>query len=297
LANRELDKLVQRAHALLDRVEALVPGRPVESDWDSVRAWRWRRDATARWLDPIAQPDAIELEALRGIDAQRERLETNTRQFLAGLPANNALLWGSRGTGKSSLIKALLNRYADDGLRLIEIDKHLLVDLPDVLGQIAARPERFVVFCDDLSFEDGDASYKSLKVALDGSLSSSVDNVLVYATSNRRHLLPEYMDENLLAKHIDGEVHQGEAVEEKIALSERFGLWLSFYPFDQDQYLDIARSWLQRLGVTNADSEELSRAALQWALARGSRSGRSAWQFARHWAGMHALRKQDTGTR
>lgn len=289
MASQELDKLVQRAHGLLDRLEKLLPGPTSAVDWNGVRAWRWRRDGTARWLDPIEHTDRIELDALRGIHQQRERLETNTRQFLAGLPANNALLWGSRGTGKSSLIKALLNHYASDGLRLIEIDRHHLIDLPYVLGQIAGRPERFVLFCDDLSFEEGDASYKSLKVALDGSLSSSLDNVLVYATSNRRHLLPEYLDENLLARHVGGEVHQGEAVEEKIALSERFGLWLSFYPFDQDQYLDIVGSWLKRLGASDSDSEEITRAALQWALGRGSRSGRTAWQFARHWVGMRGL--------
>ncbi len=292
MADQEFDRLIQRAHGLLDRLEALLPEPTSAVDWDGTRAWRWRRDGTARWLDPVAQTDRIELDALRGIDRQREQLETNTRQFLAGLPANNALLWGSRGTGKSSLIKALLNCYGDDGLRLIEIDRHHLVDLPDVLTRIAERPERFVLFCDDLSFEEGDASYKSLKVALDGSLSSALDNVLVYATSNRRHLLPEYMDENRLARHVDGEVHQSEAVEEKIALSERFGLWLSFYPFDQDQYLAIVRNWLKRLGAVDVNSEEITGAALQWALARGSRSGRSAWQFARHWVGMQALRSQ-----
>ncbi len=282
---RTLEDLLARVDSLLAHVERLVPvaARPV--DWDAALAFRWRKDRDGGSLHPLLHPHAIRLEDLGGIDAQKAELVRNTRQFLGGRPANNVLLWGSRGTGKSSLVKALLNTYAARGLRVIEVDKYDLVDLPDIVERLYQRPERFVLFCDDLSFESGDPSYKALKAVLDGSLSAVPDNALIYATSNRRHLLPEYMRENLEARSVDGEIHHGEAVEEKISLSERFGLWLSFYPFDQETYLAIVFGWLERLGCPVVDAEAVREEALRWALARGSRSGRSAWQFARDWAG------------
>jgi predicted AAA+ superfamily ATPase len=233
----------------------------------------------------------MRLADLQEIGGQKEKIQRNTLQFVQGLPANNVLLTGARGTGKSSLVKACLNEYASEGLRLIEVDKADLVDLPDIVDVVADRPERFVVFCDDLSFEDGEPGYKALKSILDGSVSAAGQNVLIYATSNRRHLLPEYMKENLSYTHTaDGEVHPGEVVEEKISLSERFGLWVSFYPFSQDEYLTIVAQWLASFGVSVEAIESARPAALVWALERGSRSGRVAYQFARDYAGTHAAR-------
>ena len=238
----------------------------------------------------MLHPHSIAFADLKDIDEQKRRLRENTAQFVQARPANNVLLTGARGTGKSSLVKAALNEFAPKGLRLIEVDKRDLVDLPDIVDLVAARRERFIVFCDDLSFEASDAGYKSLKVALDGSIAGSAENVLIYATSNRRHLMPEFMDENLEARHVNGEIHPGETTEEKISLSERFGLWLSFYPFDQEQYLDIADHWVDRLG--GKASEESRKAALLWALERGSRNGRVAWQFARDYVGRQAKQRR-----
>jgi predicted AAA+ superfamily ATPase len=227
------------------------------------------------------------LKDLHDIEAQKLRIVRNTRQFLAGRRANNVLLTGARGTGKSSLIKALLNEFGPHGLRVIEVDKADLADLPEIMELVAGRAERFIIFCDDLSFEEGEVAYKVLKSVLDGSLAGLADNVLIYATSNRRHLMPEYHDENLNVRHVDGEIHAGEAVEEKVSLSERFGLWISFYPFGQDEYLDIVTHWLKTFGIkaTAAELQDARQEALQWALMRGSRSGRVAWQFARDYAG------------
>lgn len=260
---------------------------PAAIDWHAP-AFRWRGNGR---LEAIHKPHTLPLELLHGIDTQKQRLVTNTRQFVAGLPANNALLWGSRGTGKSSLIRALLGAFADDGLRIIETGAQRLVDLPDIVALLDGRPERFIVYADDLSFEAGDAQYKALKATLDGSLAAEPDNVLIYATSNRRHLLPEYQSENQQAQQVGDEIHHGEAVEEKISLSERFGLWLSFYPFDQADYLAITARHLQALGhdVQVGTEQPWERAALQWALARGNRSGRTAAQFARDWAGQQGL--------
>jgi len=280
----ELQPLLTRIDALLDRLEPWLPAGSPAVDW-SAPAWRWRRQGTGGWLEPIHRPHRLRLADLRCVDRQRDELDRNTRQFLAGRSANNVLLWGSRGTGKSSLIKALLTAYHDRGLRLIEVDKEDLIHLPDILRMIDGRPERFILYCDDLSFEAGESGYKALKAALDGSLQAAPENLLIYATSNRRHLLPEYQHENREARAVDGEIHQGEGVEEKISLSDRFGLWLSFYPFSQEQYLDVVHHWLEWLGARNSDREAIDRAALQWALRRGSRSGRTAWQFARDWAG------------
>ncbi len=233
---------------------------------------------------------AIKLSDLRGIDKQIERVEQNTRQFLDGQPANNVLLTGARGTGKSSIVKGLLNKYAGKRLRLIEVEKNDLVDLPAIVDQVAGRPERFLLFCDDLTFQGAEDGYIALKVALDGSISTTSENLLIYATSNRRHLMPEYMAENLETKYVGEEIHPGETVEEKISLSERFGLWVTFYPFDQDEYLDIVQQWLKGFGVNHLQ-EKTKEEALQWALQRGSRSGRVAYQFARDWAGRHTKKK------
>jgi predicted AAA+ superfamily ATPase len=279
------DRLVDRLDGLVDRIERLLPPPAPPPDWNESIAFRWRkRDGRGR-LAAVAHPHQIRLSDLQGIDRQKTLVERNTRQFVAGRPANNVLLTGARGTGKSSLIKALLNRFHREGLRLIEVDKQDLVDLPDIIDLVAGRPERFVVFCDDLSFEASEAGYKSLKVALDGSIAATSDNVLIYATSNRRHLMPEFMQENLEYHRVGEEIHPGETSEEKISLSERFGLWVSFYQFDQDGYLDIVAHWLTEMGCAPGDVETARTEALQWALGRGSRSGRVAWQFARDYAG------------
>lgn len=278
------DKFYQRTDKLLDHLEKLLPLAQPEPDWQTAIAFRWRRQGQRGYIQPVTQPHRITLDALCGIDEQKRRIDQNTQQFVQGFSANNVLLTGARGTGKSSLIKALLNKYAQDGLRLIEVEKHHLVDLHDIVEKIYRRPERFILFCDDLSFETDEPGYKALKVVLDGSIATVSDNVLIYATSNRRHMVPEFMRDNLDTKHIGGEVHPSEAIEEKISLSERFGLWVSFYPFDQDQYLDIVRYWLAYFGIHEMTA--LARTeALQWAIERGSRSGRVAWQFARDLAG------------
>jgi len=280
------EALVARAERLLARVETLLPHRAAEPDWGASVAFRYRKRGPAGVLEPVKHVATIRLADLKEIDPQKERLVRNTEQFVCGRSANNVLLTGARGTGKSSLIKACLNEFAGRGLRLIEVDKTDLIDLPDLVDLVAARPERFVVFCDDLSFDEGEPGYKALKSVLDGSVAQASDNLLIYATSNRRHLLPEYMRENLSYTHTDdGEVHPGEVVEEKISLSERFGLWISFYPMDQDEYLAIAAHWAHELGAKDCGSEDFVRAALQWSLGRGARSGRTAWQFARDWAG------------
>ena len=288
-----VNDLLDRLGDLLTRIEALVPPQPDAPDWSRCVAFRWRKDHRPGYLQPVLRPHRMRLGDLHGIDRQKAELVRNTRQFVAGLPANNALLWGSRGTGKSSLIKALLNEFSDGGLRMVEVDKNDLIDLPDIVGRVYGRQERFILFCDDLSFEADDPSYKALKAALDGSLSGPGDNTLIYATSNRRHLVPEYMGENLDARRVGDEIHHSEAVEEKISLSERFGLWLSFYPFSQDAYLNIAFHWLDHFSVREDSREHATRAALEWALAHGSRSGRIAYQFARDWAGRTGLEQRD----
>jgi predicted AAA+ superfamily ATPase len=285
----KLERLVDRATQLLDRLEAVLP-RPLSApDWSEAVAWRYRKRSSGHGsLEPVRHVATIRLGDLKEIEPQKERIRRNTEQFVGGQPANNVLLTGARGTGKSSLIKACLNEFSGRGLRLIEVDKADLTDLPDIVDVVAGRPEKFVVFCDDLSFEEGEAGYKALKSILDGSVAASTPNVLIYATSNRRHLLPEYMKENLSYTHTeDGEVHPGEVVEEKISLSERFGLWVSFYPFSQDEYLAITSQWLSSFGVSTEAIGAARHEALVWALERGSRSGRVAYQFARDWAGRH----------
>lgn len=281
--------LIERLEQLTDRLEAWLPPVPASVDLAQAPVWRWRSIGQGRgMLEPVMHYRAAALEDLLGLERQRAALERNIRQFIAGQPANNVLLWGARGTGKSSLIKALPGAYADQGLRLIEIGKAQLEALPDLLALLHGRPERCLLFCDDLSFTREEPGYQHLKAILEGSVTAPPDNVLIVATSNRRHLMPESMADNRDTKILDGEIHPGEAVEEKISLSERFGLWLSFHPFDQAQYLAIVRHWLIRFDVRKPEREEITRAALQWALERGSRSGRVAWQFAKDWLGREA---------
>jgi predicted AAA+ superfamily ATPase len=284
--NDKFEQLIERAAQLLTRIEAVLPQPLTSPDWSQSIAWRYRKRSSGHGvLEPVRHVAAIQLDNLKEIEPQKEKIQRNTLQFVQGQPANNVLLTGARGTGKSSLIKACLNEYAPRGLRLIEVDKADLVDLPDIVDVVAGRDEKFIVFCDDLSFEEGEPGYKALKSILDGSVAASTPNVLIYATSNRRHLLPEYMKENLT---YDGEVHPGEVIEEKISLSERFGLWVSFYPFTQDEYLTITAQWLSSFNVTAANIAAARAEALVWALERGSRSGRVAYQFARDYAGRHS---------
>ena len=288
-SNTSLQHLIDRAEALLARIEAVVPHPLAAPDWSASIAFRYRKRGGSGLIEPVRHVASIRLGSLVEVGPQKERLLRNTEQFVAGHGANNVLLTGARGTGKSSLIKACLNEFAGRGLRLIEVDKTDLVDLPDIVDVVAERPERFIVFCDDLSFDEGEPGYKALKSILDGSVSQSSDNLLIYATSNRRHLLPEYMKENLTYQHTeDGEVHPGEVIEEKVSLSERFGLWVSFYPFSQDEYLAIVGEWLRGFGVDPVAIAAARQESLVWALERGSRSGRVAFQFAKDYAGRHA---------
>ncbi|MCC6212665.1 MAG: ATP-binding protein [Burkholderiales bacterium] len=277
---------------ILERLEQILPPPPPPTDWGASIAFRWRRGGRGEgWLRPVRHVHRMRLSDLRGIAAQIARVEQNTRQFLEGRPANNVLLTGARGTGKSSIVKGLLNKYHGRGLRLIEVEKSDLADLPAITDLVASRPERFLLFCDDLTFHGAEEGYIALKVALDGSISTTSENLLIYATSNRRHLMPEYMQENLDTKYVGDEIHPGETVEEKISLSERFGLWVSFYPFDQDEYLEIVAHWLSCFSCSKREIEQSREEALQWSLQRGSRSGRVAYQFARDWAGKHAKKK------
>ncbi|HSV36883.1 MAG TPA: ATP-binding protein [Ramlibacter sp.] len=287
--NEKFERLIERAGELLTRIESILPQPLSAPDWGASVAWRYRKRSSGHGvLEPVRHVAGIALGDLKEIEGQKEKIQRNTLQFVRGQPANNVLLTGARGTGKSSLIKACLNEYAPQGLRLIEVDKADLVDLPDIVDVVASLPEKFIVFCDDLSFEEGEPGYKALKSILDGSVAAATPNVLIYATSNRRHLLPEYMKENLTYRHTeDGEVHPGEVIEEKISLSERFGLWVSFYPFSQDEYLTITAQWLSSFGVPPSAIEAARPEALVWALERGSRSGRVAYQFARDYAGRH----------
>jgi predicted AAA+ superfamily ATPase len=289
--NEKFEHLLERAEELISRIESVLPQPLSAPDWGQAVAWRYRKRSSGHGaLERVRHVATLSLDDLKEIDAQKEKIERNTLQFVQGKPANNVLLTGARGTGKSSLIKACLNAYADQGLRLIEVDKADLTDLPDIVEIVAERPEKFIVFCDDLSFEEGEPGYKALKSILDGSIAAATPNVLVYATSNRRHLLPEYMKENLSYSHTDdGEVHPGEVIEEKISLSERFGLWVSFYPFSQDEYLTIVAQWLTDLGADQTVIEVARPEALIWALERGSRSGRVAYQFARDYMGKHPV--------
>lgn len=284
----------EKLEQLLNHLETFLPKQLTEEQWKSSTAFRWRRRdsifGSIGFLQPVKHVADITFEDLKNIDHQRDAIRDNTKNFIHKRPANNILLTGARGTGKSSLIKASLHEFADQGLRLVEVEKEHLADLADITDVLADRPERFIIFCDDLSFEEGESGYKAMKSALDGSVSAQVDNILIYATSNRRHLLPEYMKDNEGYVHGDvGEIHPGEVVEEKISLSERFGLWLSFYPPKQDEYLEMVAHWLRHFGLSDEQVQGARAEALVWALERGSRSGRVAWQFAKHWAGSHAV--------
>lgn len=282
------DAWLARLESLMMRLESALPGPVLVPDFAQAAAFRWERRGGRAWLRPVRHPRPIRLDDLLGVDEQKAVLVQNTRQFLAGRPANNVLLTGARGTGKSSLVRAVLLAFAERGLKVVEMDKALLSDLPDLVDLVAGRRERFVLFCDDLSFAEDEPGYPALKALLDGSMMTAGENLLVYATSNRRHLMPEYMVDNERTRHRGGEIHPDEAVEERVSLSERFGIWLSFYPFDQAQYLAIARHWVLVLGGRIADAARFERAALQWAQGRGSRNGRVAWQFARDWVGRRA---------
>jgi len=289
--NESLDRLLHRAELLMARIERVLPQPLHAPDWHAGIAFRYRKRSSGHGvLEPVRHIGQMSLNDLKEIDQQKEKIQRNTVQFIEGKPANNVLLTGARGTGKSSLVKACLHTYAARGLRLIEVDKQDMIDLPDIIEVVADRPEKFIIFCDDLSFDEGEPGYKALKSILDGTVAAATANVLIYATSNRRHLLPEYMKDNLSYTHTDdGEVHPGEVIEEKISLSERFGLWVSFYPFSQDEYLAITAQWLSSFGVAATAIDAAKPEALVWALERGSRSGRVAYQFARDYAGKHVV--------
>lgn len=290
-------QFMQRILGLVERLEAGSDNRHQPIDWHAVTAARWVSEGSEGWLRPLVANQDTRLDDLLGVERQKASLQANTRQFVRGVPANNALLWGARGTGKSSLIRALLTEYAGEGLRLIEIDKSDLLHLPALVREIGGEPWRFLLFCDDLAFEADDSAYKSLKTVLDGTVEAAPENLLLYATSNRRHLLPEQRSDNLGASMVDGELHPGEAIEEKIALSDRFGLWVSFYPFTQEHYLDVVQHWLAELASEHQLawqwSESLKQQALRWALSRGNRNGRCAYQFARSWVGSQLLEQGD----
>ncbi len=291
--DQELKAFLQQASSLMSRLEPLLPAPRTAIDWTASLAARWHREGAGGYLQPLKVSLDLALSDLIGIDRQRELLANNTRQFVSGLPSNHVLLWGARGTGKSSLIRALLAEHAAAGLRLIEIERDHLADLPRLVEQLAGQPQHFVVFCDDLSFEAGEGDYRVLKSVLDGSLERAPENVLLYATSNRRHLVPERQSDNEHWQMVDGELHPNEAVEDKIALSDRFGLWLSFYPFSQEHYLDVVRHWIDSLaaqaGLHWEWDEALEKDAIRWATGRGNRNGRCAYQFARQWVGIRLL--------
>ena len=292
-----LSDFLQRAEEVMARLEPLLPALRPQVDWQQCLAARWQREGRSGYLAPLQVSLDMRLVDLIGVDRQRDQLARNTRQFIQGLPANHALLWGARGTGKSSLVRALLAEHAAAGLRLIEIERDHLADLPRIVEQLSEQPQRFVVFCDDLSFEAGEGDYRMLKTVLDGSLERAPDNVLLYATSNRRHLVPEKQSDNENWQRVDGELHPNEAVEDKIALSDRFGLWLSFYPFTQTHFLEVVHHWVEvhaeQASLTWQWNEELEKAAIRWALGRGNRNGRCAYQFARNWVGLQLLSNRD----
>jgi predicted AAA+ superfamily ATPase len=289
-------ELTAQLRRVLASLEQMLPKPVAKVDWSSCHAANWRRHSLAGFLEPVPGVEGITLDDLLGIERQKQMVEENTRQFLAGFPANNILLWGTRGTGKSSLIRAILNRYASEGLRVIQVDKSDLVHLPDIVDQIKAEPFRFIIFSDDVSFVEGESSYKMLKSALDGSVYAPPENVLIYITSNRRHLLPEYESDNRGAMMVNGEIHHGEAIEEKISLSGRFGLWVSFHGFSQDQYLEVVRQWVAKLaakcGANVPWTPEAREEAINWSQKKGDRSGRIAYQFASHWVGQCLLAAQ-----
>ena len=288
MANLDLpDNILLSLSHVLQQLQQSLPALKQETDFSAI-AFKWQD----RQLIAIQQPRKIDLDDLKGIEKQKEKVIQNTLQFLNGLPANDVLLTGSRGTGKSSIVRALLTEYANQGLRLIEIERDDLSELPEIQKIIQHRPEKFIVYCDDLAFNAEDENYRSLKSVLDGSLQSGSSNFIIYATSNRRHLLPEFMHENTPVTRVDvpqyTELHPQEAIEEKISLSDRFGMWLSFYPMDQNLYLEIVEHYLQKAEMEL--TAEARAEALRWCQARGQRSGRAAYQFSKHWIGAQQLK-------
>ena len=286
-------EVVARLERVLSSVEMLLPKAVAPIDWAHCSAANWRRHSFSGYLEPVKVTDTTTLDELLGVDEQKEIMVSNTRQFLAGLPANNALLWGSRGSGKSSLVKALLNKFAPEGLRFIQVEKEDLIYLSEIFTAVENQPYRFILLCDDLTFEVGELSYKMLKSALDGSVYSAPENVLIYVTSNRRHLLPEYESDHIGGKFVRGELQQSEAMEEKVSLSDRFGIWVAFYAFSQDRYLDAVRLSVERearqRNVQIPWSSELERDAIQWSHDKSKRCGRTAYQFAKNWVGKYLL--------
>jgi len=280
---------------VLASVEQLLPRAIGEVDWSTTIAANWRRHSFAGYLEPVDDVDPVQLDDLLGIDKQKRALDENTRQFVSGFPCNNVLLWGTRGTGKSTLVRALLNTYADQGLRVIQVDKDDLIYLPDIFSAIKGQDYRFIILCDDLSFEAGESSYKMLKSALDGSVYAAPQNVRFYVTSNRRYLLPEYETDNLGFKMVNNELHAGEGVEEKSSLADRFGLWVPFHLFTQDQYFDLVKQISSRLaaesGISVEWNQELRDAALKWSHDKSKRCGRTALQFSRFWVGQQLLKR------
>jgi len=282
-------ELGRRLTLLLDRVEHWLPPVPKQVDWNTHVAALWQPHPLGGRLVPVPPRDALGLDDLLGIERQKLALVDNTQAFLQGYPANHTLLWGSRGSGKSSLMRALLNSLAGEGLRMIQVDRHDLSSLPMLVEELRNLPQRFIVYCDDLSFEGHDDAYKALKSVLDGALTGPPENVLLYATSNRRHLMPESMDDNAGSRLVGEELHHGDAVEEKISLSDRFGLWLGFHPFSQDIYLEACCHWVSQLGKVSDWNAEARAEAVRFATLRGGRSGRAAWQFATQWVGRKRL--------
>ena len=290
--DEELKTQLQR---VLASVEQLLPKSADKVDWSQSWAANWRRYSFAGYLEAINELDSVTLDDLLGIDKQKQILDENTRQFVQGFPSNNVLLWGTRGTGKSTLVRALLNAYAEQGLRVIQVDKDDLINLADIFAAIKGEIYRFIILCDDLSFEPGESSYKVLKSALDGAVYASPENVRFYVTSNRRHLLPEYETDNLGFKMVNNELHAGEGVEEKTSLSDRFGLWVPFHLFRQDQYLDLVSQLIKKYAFEHhidiAVDDELLTAALKWSHEKSKRCGRTALQFSRYWVGQQLLKR------
>lgn len=287
----ELDsELIGQLKRVLAAVEQILPQAVEPIDWEKTMAASWRSHSVAGYLEAMPETEQTRLDELLGIDEQKKVVVDNTRQFVSGLPANNILLWGSRGTGKSSLVRALLTTFASDGLRIVQVDKDDLHHLPDIFVQIKQCPYRFLIFCDDLSFEDGEKSYKILKSALDGAVYASPKNALIYVTSNRRHLIPDYVNDNLGNHMKGGEVRASETIEEKSSLSDRFGLWVSFDSFSQDQYLRVVKQCIDQLcgqyGRSLPWNEEVEKAAIRWSHDKSKRCGRTAFQFAKRWVGM-----------
>lgn len=286
-------EVVAQLERVLSSVEMLLPKAVAQIDWEHCTAANWRRHSFSGYLEPVRVTDTTTLKELLGVEEQKEIMVSNTRQFLAGLPANNALLWGSRGSGKSSIVKALLNEFAPQGLRFIQVEKEDLIYLSEIFTAVENQPYRFILLCDDLTFEVGELSYKMLKSALDGSVYSAPENVLIYVTSNRRHLLPEYESDHLGGKFVKGELQQSEAMEEKVSLSDRFGIWVAFYAFSQDRYLDAVRlNFEKESGMQNVTipwSSDIERDAIQWSHDKSKRCGRTAYQFAKNWVGRYLL--------